>query len=61
VKSAHLTRESGSSSWATPQAFDHVNNSHHKGLEGHQRNRFLRAVRIHPSKHLDRGLHTFPS
>jgi hypothetical protein len=25
VKSAHLTRESGSSSWATPQAFDHVN------------------------------------
>jgi hypothetical protein len=25
VKSAHLTREKGSSSWATPQAFDHVN------------------------------------
>ena len=25
VKSAHLTRESGSSSWATPQAFYHVN------------------------------------
>lgn len=25
VKSAHLTREKGYSSWATPQAFDHVN------------------------------------
>jgi len=25
LKSAHLIRESGSTSWATPQAFDHVN------------------------------------